>query len=235
MSHFKVMVIGENPEDQLAPFDENLEMPRYLKYTKRQLIEKGRKEIEDYKNDTYAKFLKNPKEYEKNCSNPSHISYLKKDFLKKLKWTDEQIYQDQINWYEDDKIDRNGSVWLTSNPEAKWDWYELGGRWAGSLHLKDGVNPLFPINFSWGWTEEDKKEILKENRADRAYKKDIVNFDEINCHAVIKDGKWYEKGKMLWWAIVIVKKNEKVWNKEFKKLIKNLPDDTLISIYDCHI
>lgn len=29
MSHFVVMVIGDNPEQQLAPYDENLEVPEY--------------------------------------------------------------------------------------------------------------------------------------------------------------------------------------------------------------
>lgn len=25
------------------------------------------------------------------------------------------------------------------NPKGKWDWYQVGGRWTGSLKLKDGV------------------------------------------------------------------------------------------------
>ena len=31
MSHFTVLVIGENYEEQLAPYDEQLETPEYLK------------------------------------------------------------------------------------------------------------------------------------------------------------------------------------------------------------
>ena len=49
MSHFAVLVIGDNIDEQLAKFDENLETPRYVKYTKEQLIAEKRKEIEDYK------------------------------------------------------------------------------------------------------------------------------------------------------------------------------------------
>ena len=30
MSHFKVLVIGENVEEQLAPYDENLEVEPYI-------------------------------------------------------------------------------------------------------------------------------------------------------------------------------------------------------------
>lgn len=29
MSHFVTMVVGDDPEKQLAPFDENLEVPEY--------------------------------------------------------------------------------------------------------------------------------------------------------------------------------------------------------------
>ena len=42
MSHFAVMVIGEDQEKQLAPFDENIELPCYVAYTKQQLIDKKR-------------------------------------------------------------------------------------------------------------------------------------------------------------------------------------------------
>lgn len=63
MSHFAVAVVTKDKdriEEILEPYSEELEVPRYIKYTKEQLIEKVKKEIEDYKNSTYAKFLKDP-------------------------------------------------------------------------------------------------------------------------------------------------------------------------------
>ena len=52
MSHFAVLVIGDNIEKQLEKFDENIEMKPYVKYTKEQAIEK---ELLDYCHlDTYA-------------------------------------------------------------------------------------------------------------------------------------------------------------------------------------
>jgi hypothetical protein len=55
----------------------------------------------------------------------------------------------------------------------------------------------------------------------------------ISTHAVIKDGKWYERGKMGWWAFV---SNEKAdWDKEFAALLDSVDDDTLLSVWDCHI
>ena len=40
---------------------------------------------------------------------------------------------------------------------------------------------------------------------------------------------------MGWWGFVSDEKDESEWENEFKKLISDLPDDTLISIYDLHI
>ena len=48
MSHFTVGVITKNGTEEevikaLEPFDENVEVDRYIEYTKEQLIEKGKK------------------------------------------------------------------------------------------------------------------------------------------------------------------------------------------------
>jgi hypothetical protein len=141
MSHFTVMVIGENPENQLAPFDENI------------LVDG------DY------------------------------------------------------------------NQKSKWDWYTLGGRWSGMIKLKNGAKGI----------KGEPGVFENETGIDQARKGDIENFEELKTFAIIKDGKWYERGKMGWWGIVRNEKDQKDWEEEFKIHLKNLPDDTLISIYDCHI
>lgn len=53
--------------------------------------------------------------------------------------------------------------------------------------------------------------------------------------AIVKDSQWYERGSMGWWGAVSNKKDEEAWNKQVAELLAELPDDTLISIYDCHI
>ena len=64
MSHFAVAVFtepnGKTVDELLAPYDENIEMEPYIKYTKEEAIAAVRKEIEDYKNATYAEFIKDP-------------------------------------------------------------------------------------------------------------------------------------------------------------------------------
>lgn len=86
MSHFTVTVAlpGTLTEDQiedalrdaLAPFDENKEVPRYVKYTREGLIEKGRREIEEYKNSRYAEYLADPAAYAADVTNLRHLTYM---------------------------------------------------------------------------------------------------------------------------------------------------------------
>lgn len=57
----------------------------------------------------------------------------------------------------------------------------------------------------------------------------------ITTFAVLKDGQWYERGTMGWWGIVSDEKDKNEWSSQCTKLIDELPDDTLLSLYDCHI
>jgi len=40
---------------------------------------------------------------------------------------------------------------------------------------------------------------------------------------------------MGWWGITTNEKADDEWNNEFQKLIEDLPDDTLLTLVDCHI
>jgi hypothetical protein len=136
MSHFTVLVIGKNQENQLEKFDENLEVERYVRYTKQQLIDRAKKYREDYKNTTYAEYLADPAKYALECRNEGHLNYVREVFPKELLMSDEELYLKEVSDYED--IGENGEVYSTLNPNAKWDWYEEGGRWAGYFKTADG-------------------------------------------------------------------------------------------------
>lgn len=336
MSHFTVLVIGPDPEEQLKPFDETLEMDRYVQNTKAEIIEKGRKEIEDYKNTTYAEFLNDQQAYAKDHSK-EHVAFLENEFPKKLTWSDEEVYQDGIRWYEPEDIGPDGEVYSTSNPNSKWDWYTLGGRWQGFFKCKKGTDTVIGESGAFGPTRKDftdrcdqglKSAIdfdgMYNEAADRAsvrYEqianlfggsipvvirtwedicadeslntKDLRNatyraqdaivayeelkktfptgspdlteiqedflhgfswgneleefsctreeyvgkamIDALSTFAIVKDGKWYEKGQMGWWAIVTNEQDEKEWNTQVQKLIAEASENTLFSLYDCHI
>jgi len=240
MSHFTVLVIGEDVEEQLAPYDENIVVPRYVKYTKEQLIKKGREDIAQYEKGTYAEYLKDPVKYAERCSNPRHLRYLKNEFPKMLKWNDEQIYQNELRWYEKKDIGAEGEVYSTYNPKSKWDWYQIGGRWAGMLILKKGAK-------SGEKGEQsllDKSSPYAKGGVDSALKKDIdfkkttkKNKDPFGTYAVVKNGEWFQKGEMGWWGMSSETEEESIkWDEGFfKNFIKPLSPDTKLTIVDCHI
>jgi len=295
MSHFAVLVIGENVEGQLEKFDENLEVDRYVEYTKKELIHNEKKSIEDYKNTTYGEYLKDPIKYAENCTNENHLNYLRDDFPKKLNMNDEEIYKMAVKWYNKEDIGPEGEVYSSRNPQSKWDWYQIGGRYAGQIIVKAGVEIDYP-NFSWAWGEDERKKITEEgtatdsalvkdidfskmHRTEESYnealrywelvveedtpknskEKDIVRFSFYKpsyyidryknketfakCRssfclwAVVKDGVWYEKGEMGWFAMSDETHDEAVdWELNFfDRFIKDLPEDTLLTVVDCHI
>lgn len=53
--------------------------------------------------------------------------------------------------------------------------------------------------------------------------------------AVVKDGKWHDRGSMGWWRIVSDEKDQDQWSEEFQKMYDELPDDTMLTLVDCHI
>ena len=182
MSHFTVLVVGQNVKEQLAPFDENIEMPLYEDGI---LSESEKKDMMEY----YAKHERTSFHSFEEC-----YERFGED------WNDNM-------W----KRDTEG-VWhrySTYNPNSKWDGYMIGGRWNNGLELKDGT------------------------RVNSALKRDIVNLDDISTFAILKDYKWYEKAKMGWWGFYIGE--DKEWDEKFKKIIGDLPGDTLLTVVDCHI
>lgn len=138
MSHYSVVVFCENGgkdlEELLAPYDENLSVPHYV--TKEEIIERVRNNIEEYRKEFYEEYLKNPQKYLEEHSD-EHGKYISEEFPKKLSWSDEDCYKDGVRYYLEENIQPNGSVFTTYNPNARWDYYAIGGRFDCGIPLKD--------------------------------------------------------------------------------------------------
>lgn len=193
MSHFSVAVItkGEPTYEQidsmLAPYSENISVAPYISETKEQYLEQKRKSLEDYKNGTYAEYIKCPAAYEAKCSNEAHIEYLK-NFMNVYNSTDEELLteRDANYLHEGDKdlsvdepyLDKNGNLISTYNPKSKWDWWTIGGRWQGLLNLTNDDEEYYNsariknVNFN----ENPDIETLKEQYKDE-YEKLITEGD----------------------------------------------------------
>ncbi len=114
MSHFSVIVIGPDPEAQLRPFHQ---------YECTGIVDEYVKEVDrtEEARDDYEKYSKNGEPFE--------------EFIKG--WFGDTITSDEpMTEGFKTRIDSDGRVFSLTNPDYKWDWYTIGGRWSGWL-LKD--------------------------------------------------------------------------------------------------
>lgn len=300
MSHYTVLVVGDSPEEQLEPFDENLEVEEYSK---------------PILDDEIKRF----------------VDYYKNKSIEDADSTFETLYEK----YGDDwngnswRLDENNEwkQYSTYNPNSKWDWYEIGGRWTGFFKLKPGasgelgekswgveaakegyadqalkgdidfdgmreeaklqafnrytkIQDLFngeipKIMLSWETiiTDEAYKHLtidqkralyhnqtakIKQNEVVTKYNREVkdknflyfdvedfqISIDEyvqnagkhaIMTHSILLDGEWIERGRMGWFGISIDEIDENEWVNKYNEIIDNLPDDTLLTVFDCHI
>ena len=234
MSHYSVAVFtkpnGKTVDQLLAPFDENLEVEPYIESTKEDIIKKLRERATEIQNDIVK--YNNGEKIEPYWLNKSgELESFYKGFFDNDKIrTDEELYQ----MYAEDSeslFDEAGNELSIYNPNSKWDWNVVGGRWSGLLKLK--ANKEFAdsakvkdVDFSPNKEniEKDKrrweifidKKPLKEGeeRPNPFYSEDYYKqrYKDANDFAtrrsrfrtfafVTPDGEWNEPGKMGWQKI----------------------------------
>jgi len=76
--------------------------------------------------------------------------------------------------------------------------------------------------------DESLKKINTMRRTDYIYKNSLWH-----THALLWKNEWYDEGTMGWFGINIEEKEE--WPENFKNLWKQIPDDELITVVDCHV
>ena len=333
MSHFTVLVIGDNPEEQLRPFQENNMgdcPPEFMEFN--DLEDEYKEEYEnktlecifdpDGKNlgskysDSNNQFWKREAEYGFSSKDELDLPEgyeLRETPFKECYATLEEFADD---WHgASGRDETTGRYGYYENPNAKWDWYQLGGRWTGFFKVKIGAEGrqgdpgLMTPDARHGWADQIyKRDVDFEGMAEDAIRqanekynafeeaiKDVEpfrtpwnefreQFDNIDdarkaywqipfikatkdlclmsdpvekfkilednprqayvnearasafaTFAVIVDGKWYERGEMGWWGIVSDEKDKDEWLSQLYGLIVNAPEDTLFSVFDCHI
>ena len=108
MSHFTVLVIGNDVEEQLQPYHE-------YECTG---IEDEYVEFVDHTDEVTQEFadLDNNEEY--------------------------KTLSEYANDYYGYDVREDGRIGHLTNPNAKWDWWVVGGRWSGFFKTKPGVNSI---------------------------------------------------------------------------------------------
>lgn len=242
MSHFNVLCIGENVEDQLEPFWELDLYPHEAKKDKRAEFDKS------YSKEDFLKTML------------THNNKYPDKFIESI---------EEFAEYEG-YTEHNGNYGNWLNLNAQWDWYEIGGRWKDFFKVKD--NPKYPKSIISGrkgyadsiklcdidfdgmkkesikrakstWADIQKKIKLNDktvywiydinkNDTKESYIEKNSNF---YVYAILKDGKWKDRGEL--WGFSTNDKENIInnWEKDVIKLINTLPEDTLLTIVDCHI
>lgn len=322
MSHFTVLVIGEDYEKQLAPYHEyestgiddefvvdvdvTGDVQRYFNEPQRVVRLSSRVILSKYDASHTYGVPKDAEELEMSADEARvhGIGHATLDDAAR-------------DYYGHDVIVRDGRYFNRTNPNHKWDWYQLGGRWTGFFKLKPGApgrlgvqSPMSKelarprsadqvlkgdVDFEamraeaedaartlWNDTRQITggetwvtwQDTLKKfpdrtpedmNLARRAYhdqpslvalktsKDDRFSWeirDELTLdleeyvnlrraeatapHAFIKDGRWVESGEMGLFGIVHDAGDPLIWAQSVSDLLDSLPDDTLLSLVDCH-
>lgn len=119
MSHFTVAVLSYDPndvDDLLAPFDESPSNEEYLEFDP--------VDEDEYRSD-----------YETGTSQTGNGDIETSFVSYKVKYPTFNAFMEEGNG-----LSRNdeGAYGYYTNPNAKWDWWVIGGRWDGLLRLKNG-------------------------------------------------------------------------------------------------
>lgn len=321
MSHFAVLVIGDDVEAQLQPYHEY--ECTGVKDEFVEFVDETAEVLAGWKTDT-ANCVRLPEGEIVSCYSEEAREYERNnnDALEQIEvpvkehYADIKEYAEEYHGFEAGGTPDTFGRW--TNPDAKWDWWLVGGRWTGFFKVKEGAAHQVgevglmtePAEDGWGdqlrkkdvdidgmrdvarnhaseqydqfkavtagyelppfnsWDEvreatddiEKARAIYTENPFVKAIKDANIGpwFDCALTHfcvrtggrdayiqkavdncattfAVVKDGEWYERGDMGWWGMVADEKEDDEWGREFSKLIDGVPDDTLLTVVDCHI
>ena len=206
MSHFTVLVVDTKNEktvdDWMEPFYEGLEEDRLLDWSVQDVL----KYFEEHNIDF-------PYDY---VDESNLVEYLER--------------AEELD-FDTSEHDDEGNLYYLGNENAKWDWYQIGGRWPNMLKKLDGTRcdecEVKDLDLSldtelynkakrfWEVVVEEQPLTDVERPSDffTMFKPEYYtemygdrdNFAKscasFNTFAMLLDGEWYEQGKMGWFAM----------------------------------
>lgn len=179
---------------------------------------------------------------------------LEKEFQEYKEKYNYETFENFLSDYHGYKI-IDGKIGRHTNPNAQWDWWEVGGRFRNKLVTKDGtvcdsckygdldfdamIERLRTQHATW-WAEamEKPEEIryfaygINPTTTREEYVEDVKSLD---CFAFVIDGTWNEKGDMGWWGIVADEKDTEEWDAILDDVFSKVSNDKYITVVDCHI
>ena len=229
MSHFSVAVFhrpDQQIDDLLAPYDENMEVAPYVRYTRQEAIDQARKNPrnKDKSDDECWKLMA---EDETTDAEGNILS----TYNPKSKW----------DWWE------VGGRWtgilkMGGKPVSSGRFGDLtlshDDKEAYAYHLRfwDVVVDHQPAKPGEDFTSFYRESYYREYYGDReTYARYQTQF---STYAVVTpDGVWHGKGEMGWWGCSSESADQaKDWEEHYKERFLDTADpDWVLTIVDCHI
>lgn len=186
------------------------------------------------------------------------IEYGREHYQSCRKMTDEEVYDFMSDGYE---IQPNGDLYSTYNPDSKWDWWTVGGRFSGQLKDKrtgEEVSEGYMRDLEFAMDKEEYKRSLEwwKTHIDNGNTEDMIVKPEyyqrlyrdaetyarfsstFNTYAVVTpDGEWHAPGEVGYFGVSSESEDEaREWYEKYEeRFIKGADPDWYLTIVDCHI
>lgn len=277
MSHFFALVlvpdgvedVEEAVENLLEPYDENLEVDQYHKQclcVRMAASQKAEEEAAAY----FGTIDQLAEKFAAAYVPPESLEDGELDRHRQQAWT--EFIKDFIGFCEDRKrellkstepdsecedCEGTGVIASSYNPDSKWDWWQIGGRWTGFLtDYNPGDDPRnLETCMSCGGTgthtnpqDGSVGECRQCNGSGQGikwptqwatYDGDALPVRDLQLttypHAVITpDGEWHQESEMGWFGYTSCDVDYAEW-KELVDAVLEKNHDCVVVVVDCHI
>ena len=244
---FTVMVVGDDPESLMSKYDKALKVKPYIKYKYMDA---------DKLRNNAIKLLSNVIEHYDMFAMSEYQRDYFKERLKAINGMSSFEYYRTITdgmFYDDD-----GNALCETNPDGKWDKYNIGKNFSYPLILKTGKETYQALSKDIDWDSmhmntdrvklfeiiwalvidgdepiDETEEMLKKNWADKKnYLSNFANVDQFVAHNCAYWNYAY-LDKNGWVDVDSDKSNEMEWvSKFFERFIEPLEENDKITIYE---
>jgi hypothetical protein len=236
MSHFTVLVIGDDVEGQLQPYDENLEVTPYKEHLSPRDISAMQKYYETEVLEDLANHMQDWNGGDGEIDEGGLFFWSTYNLRSQWDW-----YTVGGRWSGSFKLKATAKHGVLGEPGAfdNQPTFDADQAYKEDIDFKlMSEEAKSGLEKKWDSAQEDGQEMCKTMygiRNDDCKEAWMERQSKFSTFAVVKDGQWHEQGKMGWFGLVSEEKAEGVWVEEFNKLLEDLPGHTLLTVVDCHI
>lgn len=242
MSLFTVLVVGprstEELNEVLAPYDEKIKFPLYIKFTRKDKAEEKKRLIKDYRQQLKL--------------TPHDIDLHNK--LIALDIADEDYFIQQTMYYNEYELNTQGEPTSTYNPNSKWSSWEYTKKlynirmqiymlgmpkkyvdWNTMLRLNADQAMVDWIRIQNSHFSDCGKSMVYDYWAGETKEQYMERKTLFMTSAYVLRGKWFERGKMGWWSQPEDCMDREKWINQYTKMLQQVKPDTQLTTIECHI